>query len=193
MAKAGTGAAERVTALIAEIEAEAYARGRADMRKELLDVLGAAEGRTARGGAGRGRQPAKSAAKRRTGVRKRAPKGSVPRFVKRVLSAHPGSTAAEIAGHAADAVERSIKLASIRVELGNGRAQGRYLSDRGRWSLAVAGASPAGSEESASSDPSPSPAQGVGDAAGGPPQEDGDATDSGPEEDQTRRTLGLNL
>lgn len=31
----------QLASLVAEIEAEAYARGRADARKELLDLLGA--------------------------------------------------------------------------------------------------------------------------------------------------------
>ena len=38
---------KELSALIAEIEAEAYARGRADARKELLDVLAAGGGRLA--------------------------------------------------------------------------------------------------------------------------------------------------
>ena len=60
------------------------------------------------------------------------------RLVERVLGEHPGSTAPEIAGRAADDVARSVKLASIRVELRNGLAQQRYVSDDGRWSLAGA-------------------------------------------------------
>ena len=193
MAKGGTSAAERIESLIAEIEADAYARGRADMGKELLEILGAAESAETRGGSARGRRQTKAAPKRRTGGRKRAPKGSVPRFVKRVLSAHPGSTAAEIPGRAADEVERSIKLASNRVELGNGRAQGRYVSDGRRWSLVVAAESPARPEEAGPSDPSPAPAQGADEAEGGRPEQDGGAVDSAPEEEETTRTLGLNL
>ena len=41
MPKASRSGSDKLAALIAEIEAEAYARGRADARKELLDVLGA--------------------------------------------------------------------------------------------------------------------------------------------------------
>ena len=83
MARGGTGAAERISALIAEIEAEAYARGRADARNELLRALGAAE---------TSKRPAK--AKRRGGGRRRAPRGSVRRLVERVLGEHPGSNGA---------------------------------------------------------------------------------------------------
>jgi len=79
-----------------------------------------------------------SKAGRRTGGRRRAPRGSVRRLVERALGEHPGSTPPEIAGRAADHVERSVKLVSIRVELRNGLAQHRYVSDNGRWSLAGA-------------------------------------------------------
>ena len=44
MARAPASSAARVSALITEIEAEAYARGQADARKELLDLLGAGTG-----------------------------------------------------------------------------------------------------------------------------------------------------
>ena len=49
----------------------------------------------------------------------------MPRFVERVLSEHPGSTAPEIPRCAAGDTERSIKLVSIGTELHNGRRQGR--------------------------------------------------------------------
>ncbi|MCY4549865.1 MAG: hypothetical protein OXC28_15985 [Defluviicoccus sp.] len=136
MAQGSASVAGWISALIAEIEAEAYARGQADARNEVLKALGAAEGSKRRAEAARGGRPAK--ARRRAGGRKRAPRGSVRRLVERVLGDHPGSTAPEIAGRAADHVERSVKLASIRVELRNGLAQQRYVSDNGRWSLAGA-------------------------------------------------------
>ena len=41
MAKQTGSATVRLSALIAEIEAEAYARGRADTRQEVLSALGA--------------------------------------------------------------------------------------------------------------------------------------------------------
>ena len=123
MAKGRANAAERISALIAEIEAEAYARGRADARGEMLTVLGAAQ---------ETERPVR--ARRRVGGR--APRGAVRRLVERVLGERPGSTAREIAGRADDDAERSVKLSSIRVELRNGRAQERYASDNGRWSLA---------------------------------------------------------
>ena len=39
MANDSTGAMQELSALIAEIEAGAYARGQSDARKELLDIL----------------------------------------------------------------------------------------------------------------------------------------------------------
>ena len=193
MAKRSASSTERVSALIAEIEAEAYARGKADTRKELLDVLGTAEGRTAPAMARRRKRPAKAAAKRRGGGGKRAPRGSVPRFVQRVLREHPESTVAEIAGLASDETERSIKPASVRVELRNGRLQGRYVSENGRWSLAVAETHAAARVETAAPDPSSGSTPGADEAASGPGEDAGDAAASEPGGEESRGTLGLNL
>ena len=193
MAKGSASATGRVSALIAQIEAEAYARGKADARKQLLDVLGAAEGRTAPAKARRGKGSPKTAAKRRAGGGKRAPRGSVPRFVQRVLGEHPGSTVAEIAGHATGETERSIKQASVRVELRNGSLQGRYVSENGRWALAVAETHAASPAEAAAADPSPGSAPGADEAATGRGEEDGDAGASDPGGEEGRGPLGLNL
>lgn len=166
MPKAAETNAERVSALVAGIEAEAYARGRADAMRELRELLTAGGGKPA------------SPARRSRG--RRAPKGSVPRFVERVLLAHPGSTAREIAGHAATDAERLIRLSSIRVELGKGRASGRYASDGRRWSFAGEAPPPA-AEEAAPPDPAPATNRAA----------DGDAADPGSEDG--RQTLGLNF
>lgn len=192
MAKGLASVGERVAALITEIEAEAYARGRADARKELLDALGVAQGRPALARPRRARGRAKTARKRSAHGSGRAPRGSVPRFVGRVLDEHPGATAAEIAGHAASDVERAIRLASIRVELIKGRAQGRYVSDNGRWSLAATEASAAPSAGSISSDPSPGVKPGGEAAAGGVAEVSGGRTSEMAGEGG-RGTLRLNL
>ena len=176
MPKAADTNAEKLSALVARIEAEAYARGRADAMRELRELLMAGGGKSVGAkapGKTRGRKPASPASPRRA---RRAPRGSVPRFVERVLLAHPGSTAREIAGHAATGTERSIPLDSIRVELRKGRASGRYALEGKRWSLAVEVA-PGAVQESSPPDPAP--------AAG-----DGDAADPGSSEQQT---LGLRL
>ena len=180
MPKAADTNAERLSALVARIEAEAYARGRADAMRELRQLLSAGGGKsggTKVGWKTRGRKPASPASRRRAG---RAPRGSVPRFVERVLLAHPDSTAREIAGHAATGTERSIPLDSIRVELRKGRAGGRYALEGKRWSLAVE-AAPGAVHESSPPDPAA-----AANAAG-----DGDAAESGSSEQQ--QTLGLRL
>ena len=137
MGRGPSGNADKLSAPIAEIEAEAYARGRADARKELLDLLGA--GTAGRGAARRARaKPAKPAApKRRASGRKRAPNGSVPRFVGQALRDRPVQTPQEVLARAANDMKRLIKLPPIRAELRNGRQQGKYELNEGRWSLAV--------------------------------------------------------
>ena len=82
---------DKLVALIAEIEAEAYARGKADARKELLDVLGSGGVRAPRAKTSRGRKAKTAAApKRRASGLKRAPKGSVRRFVEEALRDRAG-------------------------------------------------------------------------------------------------------
>ena len=163
MANDSTGATQKLSALIAEIEAEAYARGRSDAKKELLDILGAGGKPAAPAGAGR-RRPGAGARKPRGGRSKRAPRGSVPRFVEQGLRDHPGSTVQEILALAATDEERLIRLSSIRVELQNGRKQGRYESIGRRWWLA-ASASAATGEDSSSGVP-PDAVSGRDDATG---------------------------
>ena len=151
MPKASRSGTDKLAALIAEIEAEAYARGRADARKELLDVLSSGTAGAPRAKGSRGRRAKTDAApKRRASGRKRAPKGSVPRFVEQVLRARPGLTPPEILACVATDMERLIKLPSIRTELRNGRGQGKYELNGGRWSLAATGADTAGADEAAS-------------------------------------------
>ena len=112
MAKSAAGNREKLAALISGIEAEAYERGRADARKALLDRLTAGSGRGVRAGKTSEGRAGKAASRAR-----RAPRGSVRRFVERALKEHPGATASDIAGRAATGIERSVKPASIRVEL----------------------------------------------------------------------------
>ncbi|MDE0360597.1 MAG: hypothetical protein OXI74_05455 [Rhodospirillaceae bacterium] len=193
MAEGKASTMDRVSALIAAIEAEAYARGKADARKELMEILGGAESGAKPVRANRGRRRAKSTPKRRTGGGKRAPRGSVRRFVDRVLREHSGSTVPEIAGHAADDTERSVKVASIRVELRNGRIQGRYVSDNGRWSHAGTDVSVGAPAEAASSGPETGASPDPGRPASGSPLEGSDTAGSEPDDAQARGTLGLNL
>ena len=191
MPKAAGSNAERLSALIAGIEADAYERGRADARKEVLDLLQPGSGQSDAGSA-RGKAAGRKAPNgKRTGGGKRAPKGSVRPFVERVLREHPGAKAPEIAGHAAGDVERSIKLSSIRVELRNGGLQGRYVSDRGRWSLAASESSSAAPGGAASSEPPPGSAPNVGETDGGVPPDAGEAAAPEDGEGEGGTRLGL--
>ncbi|MCY4551531.1 MAG: hypothetical protein OXC28_24570 [Defluviicoccus sp.] len=155
--------AERLSSLIAEIEAEAYARGQADARREFLDAIGTPGGQLAGAKAGRGSRGKQAAPKRKPGGRKRAPRGSVPGFVERALQGGQALAPPEILERAATHMERLIKLASVRTELRNGRRTGKYELKDGRWSLA------AGSAAEETGDPAPaepSPGSETGEAAG---------------------------
>ena len=162
MPKAPRSGSDKLAALVAEIEAEAYARGRAEARQELLNLLGSGGVGASRAKPSRGRKAGTAAPKRRASGRKRAPKGSVPRFVEQVLRGRPGLTPPEILACAATDMERLIKLPSIRTELRNGRGQGKYELSGGRWSLAASGAGAAGADETASSEPPPAMESGEG-------------------------------
>ncbi|MDE0056844.1 MAG: hypothetical protein OXI22_18715 [Defluviicoccus sp.] len=154
----------KLSALIAEIESAAYERGKEDAKKEILDLLGSGGAQLTRARATRGRPPKKAEPKaRRASGRKRAPKGSVPRFVEQALSDQPGLTPPEILARAATDMERLIKLPSIRTELRNGGKQGKYESNDGRWSLAGSGSA---SGEAGSSAASPGSESGGGEGGG---------------------------
>ena len=147
--------AKRLGGLVAEIQAAAYERGRADARKELRDALAPDRARLSRTGGAPGKGARKRAsAKRSSGGRKRAPRGTVPPFVERVLRAHPGSTAREILARAANDGERSVLLTSIQTHLHVGRTRGRYVAIDGRWSLAGADAVDATGKEAPATDES---------------------------------------
>ena len=167
MAKQTGSAAARLSALIAEIEAGAYARGRADARKEVLSALGAVGQSALKSGSQQEKPPSTRAArKRRTSGGKRAPRGSVRALVERALQDQPGQSAQEILARAGTDAERLVRLGSIRVELQTGRRLGRYESKDGRWSLV---ASPSAEGDGASDTRRPPEPD---EAAGGP---DGDA------------------
>ena len=169
MPKASRSGSDKLAALVAEIEAEAYARGRAEARQELLNLLGSGGVGAPRAKPSRGRKAGAAAApKRRASGRKRAPKGSVPRFVEQVLRGRPSLTPPEILACAATDMEHLIKLASIRTELRNGRGQGKYELSGGRWSLAASGAGAAGGDETASSEPAPATEPGEGEGGNTP-------------------------
>ena len=187
MAKEAGSTADKLSALVAEIEAEAYARGKADARTECLQALGTsnASAPTRRGKKPSGARPAR---KRRAGGSKRAPRGSVRALVERALRDRVGLTAAEIIDRAGTDAERMVKLSSIGMELTKGRRLGRYASAEGRWSLA---ASPSEDGEGAPDAPaSPEP-----DAATDAPAGDAPGDDTASSEAETgggQSRLGMN-
>ena len=183
---------QKLSALIAEIEAEAYARGRSDARKELLDILGAGGKRAAPSGARRGR-PGAAAPKRRAGGSERAPRGSVPRFVEQALRDNPGSTVQEILALAATDEERLIKLPSIRLELRNGRKQGRYESRGRRWSLAASASATAGEDGTSGVPPEAEPErdEATGVSTGEPAMQDPPSPESEADGNENKGRLGL--
>ena len=208
MAKETKGAADRLSALVAEIEAEAYAQGKANAWTDFLAALGASEisARPTRRNRPSGTRLAR---KRRADGGKRAPKGSVRALVERTLRDRSGLTAPEILDRAATDAERMIKLSSIRVDLQNGRRQGRYDSVDGRWSLAASSSAdgggapdtlgtpePAGTEAAPSdappseAGPSPEPDAATGSQVGDTPGKDAESPDR--ETAGDRSTLGMN-
>ena len=155
------GAMQKLSALIAEIEAGAYARGRSDARKALLDILGAGGERASPAGARRGK-PGVAAPKRRAGGSKRAPRGSVPRFVEQALRDNPGSTVQEILGLAATdgGTADQAALDPGRIATDGKRKQGRYESRGRRWSLAASASTAAGEDGSSGAPPEAEPERG---------------------------------
>lgn len=72
--------------------------------------------------------------------------------MEQALHDQPGLTPQEILARAATDMERLIKLPSMRTELRNGRREGKYELNDGRWSLAATGAEAADEAEPPASD-----------------------------------------
>ena len=125
----------------------------------------------------------------------------MPRFVEQVLRDHPGSTVQEILALAATDAERLIRLSSIRVELQNGRKQGRYESRGRRWSLAASASAAAGKDGSSGVPPEVEPERDdaasatTGDATGAstgePAMEDPASPESEADGNENSGRLGL--
>lgn len=207
MAKETGSAAARLSALVAEIEAEAYVRGRADARGEMLAALGAPGASTPRPRVRSNDEPSasRSSRKRHTGGGNRAPNGTVRALVERVLRHRPGLTAREIIDRADGDAERLVKLGSIRAELQTGRKQGRYRSEGGRCSLTASPTEGGDGATDAPSSPGPDDAPGAPDDSSlqeaGPSAEPGrvasapageDVASGEPTTDADRGRLGMN-
>lgn len=115
--------------------AEAYARGKADAKRELRNLL--METDNALGGA-IGPTPERANDSDHDGAesyqRQRAPKGLPKKLIDRVLSGQTGGVSPQdIVDAAATEYEKMIKLSSIRGELRNGQRERRYSERDGLW------------------------------------------------------------
>ena len=121
------------------------------------------------------------------------PTGSVPRFVEQALRDNPGSTVQEILGLASTDAERLIRLSSIRVQLGNGRKQGRYESRGRRWSLAASASTAADEDGSSGAPPEVEPERddAASASAGEPALQDPPSPESEADGNENRGRLGL--
>lgn len=129
---------DEITAIIRRVEAAAYERGKADAKRELLEFLGQKEADIAHSPRHIEQVKPNTAhdQQRPADERKRAPKGIVPKFVKRVLGSVPhGLSPQEMRAYAENDFERMIKPASIRSELRNGKKAGQYTDRNGKWYL----------------------------------------------------------
>ena len=136
--------ADELLAIIRSIEADAYERGKADAKREIMAYLttNASLGTVIGGQAKEPQQPRRvrqNTTVRAASDRQRAPKGSTAALINRVLSSHPGLTPAQILTRAETEYEKMIRGPSLRNQLRRGREQGRYRRTGGRWYLADAG------------------------------------------------------
>ena len=130
---------DELVALIRSIEADAYERGKADAKREIMTYLttNAALGPAASGqGNARPSRRGQRTIERSASDRARAPKGTTVALINRVLALHPGLTPSEILTHAETEYEKMVGGPSLRNQLRRGRKDGRYRrDDDGRWHL----------------------------------------------------------
>lgn len=129
---------EEIVEIIRRAEVDAYERGKVDAKRELLAFLGQKDetiAATAKPQAYDSRTSTDHQ-QRPAGERQRAPKGLVPKFIRRVLSeSSKPLTPQEILDHASDDYERMIKPASIRSALRVGRESSELNEENGCWFL----------------------------------------------------------
>lgn len=132
---------DEIAKIIAREKAEAYECGKADAKRELLAFLGHNDSNAAEEYVDEFHNTPKTEGhenhqQRPSSERQRAPKGLVPKFIKRVLAESSGALAPkEILNHASDEFERMIKPASIRSALRAGRENGEFDHENGFWFL----------------------------------------------------------
>ena len=134
---------DELVALIRSIEADAYERGKADAKREIMTYLttnAALESGTSGPGEKQPRRRRQGIIERATSDRVRAPKGTTAALINRALWPHGGLTPAEILTYAETEYEKMISGASLRNQLRRGREEGRYRrTDDGRWYMVDTG------------------------------------------------------
>ncbi len=141
---------DEIAAIIRHVEAAAYERGKADAKREILKHLTSMDAESKAPVATKDHKG--DVAVRTSGIdrvkpaceRQRAPKGIVPKFVKRVLENEPGLTPKQIMSRADTDFEKMIKPASVRSELRSGAEKGEYINIDGLWEMADEGFDEAG-------------------------------------------------
>ena len=129
---------KQAAAIIRRIEAEAYARGKADAKAEMLTILMAGERMQAANVIAT--VDVRSDADNQTSndERQRAPRGAARTLVLRAMqmSGALGIEPRDANDVAENDLERMVQVSSIRTELRRGRGEGRYAERGGRWFLA---------------------------------------------------------
>ena len=131
--------ADELMSLVRRIEVDAYERGKADAKREIMAYLttnATLEPVPKEHDTTRPSRYSQRRAERPASDRQRAPKGTTVALINRVLASHPGLTPSEISTRAETEYEKMIGGPSLRNQLRRGRADGRYRrGDDGRWYL----------------------------------------------------------
>ena len=153
---------DELVALIRSLEADAYERGKADAKREIMAYLttNASLGPVTSGQAKTPQPPSRPIKQRVAAGRQRAPKGTTGKLISRALSSHPGLTPAQILTHAETGDEKMVQGPSLRNQLRRGRKEGRYRRTDGRWYLNAAGKDEAEGRTSQASPSASNPSQG---------------------------------
>ena len=132
---------DEFVALVRRIEADAYERGKADAKREIMTYLTTNMSlEPVTSGQTNMRQRPSRPASRAAADRERAPKGTTAALISRVLLSHPGLTPAEILTHRETEYEKMVGGPSLRNQLRRGLGEGRYRrTGAGRWHLVDTG------------------------------------------------------
>ena len=131
--------------LVRQIEADAYERGKADAKREIMKYLTTDASFEPVAGeqtdtAQQQRRPLPATTAQVASDRQRAPKGTARKLIDRALLEKPGLRPAEILRRAESEFEKMVQAPSLRNQLRRGREARRYhRSADGRWYLVNTG------------------------------------------------------